>query len=153
MPLKDGVLQSLGEIVGPTNVLTDMEDLYVYSYEHFFRKQQYPKLDFVLRVSSNEQAQKVLELAKKDGFTVIRRSAGKVEVFGSARSPIVLLDDAIPPKLAILSEVEEERIAEYAKEVYRAGHGTFRNFALALKTLFMKVPASKCLECTTCSGY
>jgi len=140
--------------VGDANVLTDMEDLYVYSYEHLFRKQQYPKLTLVLRVSSDEQAQKAFELAKKKGYTVIRRSVGKVEVLGSTRSPIVLLDDAVPPKLEILNEAEEkEGIAEYAKEIFRAGHGTFRNFALALKTLFMKVPASRCLECVTCSGY
>lgn len=151
---KTSITEDLRQIAGSKNVLTDIEDLYVYSYERFFRKQQYPKLDTVLRVSSNEQAQQVMELASKEGFTVIRRSNGKVEVFGSTRSPIVLIDDAIPPKLEILSEAEEkERIAEYAKEIYRAGHGTFRNFALALKTLFMKVPASKCLECTTCSSY
>jgi len=151
---RTSITEDLKQIAGSRNVLTDIEDLYVYSYEHFFRKQQYPKLDTVLRVSSNEQAQQVMGLASKEGFTVIRRSTGKVEVFGSARSPIVLLDDAIPPKLEMLSEAEEkEQIAEYAKEIYRAGHGTFRNFALALKTLFMKAPASKCLECTTCSGY
>ncbi len=151
---KTSITEDLRQIAGSKNVLTDIEDLYVYSYEHFFRKQHYPKLDTVLRVSSNEQAQQVMELASKEGFTVIRRSTGKVEVFGSARSPIVLLDDAIPPKLEILSEAEEkEQIAEYAKEIYRAGHGTFRNFALAVKTLFMKAPASRCLECTTCSGY
>jgi len=152
--VRENIVEHLKQIVGATNVLTDMEDLYVYSYEHLFRRQQYPKLDLVLRVSSNEQAKKVQELAKKEGFTVIRRSAGKAKVLGSARSPIVLLDDAAPPKLDILSEAKEkEWIAEYTKEIYRAGHGTFRNFALALKTLFMKMPASKCLECTTCSGY
>ena len=151
---KTSITEDLRQIVGSKNVLMDIEDLYVYSYEHFFRKQQYPKLGTVLRVSSNEQARQVMELASKEGFTVIRRSTGKVEVFGSASSPIVLLDDAIPPKLEILSEAEEkEQIAEYAKEIYRTGQGTFRNFALALKTLFMKAPASKCLECTTCSGY
>jgi Fe-S oxidoreductase len=151
---KTSINEDLRQIAGSKNVLTDIEDLYVYSYEHFFRKQQYPKLDTVLRVSSNEQARQVMELASKEGFAVIRRSTGKVEVFGSASSPIVLLDDAIPPKLEILSEAEEkEQIAEYAKEIHRAGHGTFRNLALALKTLFMKMPASKCLECTTCSGY
>lgn len=152
--MKTSIAEDFRKIVGPKNVLADIEDLYVYSYEYLFRKQQYPKLNLVLRVSSHEQAQKVLEFAKREGFTVIRRSAGKIEVFVPARSPIVLLDDVVPPKLEILSMAEEkERIAEYAKEIFRAGHGTFRNFALALKTLFMKMPASKCLESTTCSGY
>ena len=151
---RTSIAEDLRHIVGPENVLTDIEDLHVYSYEHLFRKQQYPKLDLVVRVNSNEQAREVLDLAKKEGFSVIRRSAGKVEGFRSTCSPMVLLDDVVPPKLEILSEAEEkERIAEYAEEIYRAGHGTFRNFALALKTLFMKMPASRCLECATCSGY
>jgi heterodisulfide reductase subunit D len=148
------IADDLRQIVGPENVLTDIEDLYVYSYEHVFRKQQYPKLDVVLRVSSKEQAQEVFELAKKKGFTVIRRSVGKTEGFRFTRSPIVLVDDTAPPKLEIPSTTKEkENIEKYAKEIYRAGHGTFRNFALALKTLFMKMPANKCLDRVTCSGY
>jgi Fe-S oxidoreductase len=151
---KTSIAEDLRRVVGPENVLTDTEDLYVYSHEHLFRRRQYPELDLVIKVGSNEQTQRVLELARKKGFTVIRRSVGKVEAFGSACSLIVLVDDVASPKLGILSETEEkEQIAEFTKEIYRAGHGTFRNLALALKTLFMKIPASKCLECTTCSGY
>jgi Fe-S oxidoreductase len=154
MSSKNNTLKYLTEIVGAKNVLTDIEDLYVYSYEHFFRSQRYPKLDVVVRVSSREQAQKVLELARKEGFTVIRRGAGKAEVLGSARSSMVLLDDVSPPKLEIMSMMDEkERMAEYTREICRAGFGTFRNFALALKALFVKMPARKCLECATCSGY
>lgn len=151
---KIGIADDLRQIVGSENVLTDIEDLYVYSYEQIFRKQQYPKLDFVLRVSSKEQAQEVFGLAKKKGFTVIRRSVGKTEGFRFSGSPIVLLDDTVPPKLEIVSTTKEkESIEKHAKEIFRAGHGTFRNFALALKTLFVKMPAGKCLERTTCSGY
>lgn len=153
MPLNN-FLKDLIEIVGSQNVLEDEEDLYVYSYEHFFRKRRYSKLDLVVRINSNEQTQQVMELARKEKFTIIRRSTGKVEVSGSARSLTVLLDDVVPPKLEIPSETEaEEQMSEVLKEIHRAGHGTFRNFALALKTLFVKMPASKCLECTTCSGY
>jgi len=148
------ITENLGQSVGPESVLSDIEDLYVYSHEQLFRKQQFPELNLVVRVSSNEQAQRVLELSKKYNFTVIRRSAVQPEVFKSTHSPTVMIDDAIPPNLEILNEADEkERMAENAKEISRAGHGTFRNFALALKTLFMKMPASRCLECTPCSGY
>jgi len=151
---KNGIAEDLRQVVGPKNILTDIEDLYVYSHERFFREARYPRLDLVVRIDSNEQARRVLELARKGKFTVVCRSAGKIEVFGSARSPIILLDDVIPPKLETLSVAEEkERMEEYAKEIHRAGHGTFRNFALALRSLFMSVPAGKCLEGTTCSGY
>jgi len=148
------IAEDLRQVVGPKNVLTDMEDIYVYSYEQIFGKRQYPELGLIVRINSNEQAHQVIELARKENFTVVRRSVGKVEVFGSADSPIVLIDDVVPPELEVLSIPEEnERMAEYTKEIFRAGHGTFRNFALALRTLFLNAPASKCLGCTTCSGY
>ncbi len=142
------IIDNLGQIVGAENVLADVEDLYVYSYERIFRKQQYSTLDFILRVSSKEQVQEICRLAKKKDFTVIRRSVGETEGVRSGRYPTVLVDDTVPP------ELERSRpIKEYAKEVSRAGHGTFRNLALAFKTLFMKRAVSKCLQRATCSGY
>ena len=151
---KNGIAEDLRQGVGPKDILTDIEDLYVYSYERFFREGRYPRLDLVVRIDSNEEARRVVELARKGKFTVVRRSAGKIEVFGSPRSPIILLDDVIPSKLETLSVAEKkERMAEYAKEIHRTGHGTFRNFALALRSLFVSAPAGKCLECTICSGY
>ncbi|MGD8505803.1 MAG: (Fe-S)-binding protein [Candidatus Bathyarchaeota archaeon] len=151
---KTRIIDELGKIAGPENVLSDIEDLHVYSFEQIFKMQLYPKINLVLRVDSSEQAQKALELAKKKGLTVICRSTGKVESFGSVPSTRVLLDDVAPPQLKIRGEAEEnERIAEYTREIYRAGQGTLRNAALALKALFTKASASKCLDRTTCSGY
>jgi glycolate oxidase len=153
--MKEKIVEHLKQIVGTTNILLDTEDLYVYSYEHFFRKPRYPKLDVVVRVGSDEQARKVLELAERAGFTLIRRSSGKAEVSGSAGSLRVLLDDVTPPKLEVrgVDESIKEEIASCTREIYRAGHGTFRNLALGLKTLFLRTPARKCLKCTVCSGY
>ncbi|MFB0523887.1 MAG: hypothetical protein ACETV1_09070, partial [Candidatus Bathyarchaeia archaeon] len=151
---RTSIAEDLRQVVGSENVLNDIEDLHVYSHEQLFRKPRYLELKIIVRTSSNKQAQQVMKIARKESFTVIRRSTGKVEVLGSARYPTVLLDDAVPSKLEIPREPEEkEVVAERARELSRAGHGTFRNFALALEALFMKVPASKCLECATCSGY
>lgn len=154
MSLKSSVLEGFKQIVGPVNVLTDAEDLYVYSFERFFMKQLYPRLDVVIRVSSDEQAKKVIELADKGGLTVVRRGAKNAEILESTKNAVVLIDDAVPPELKVLKKAEEEeRVAEYVKEIHRAGHGTFRNFALAMKTLFSSLPARRCLDCTICSGY
>jgi Fe-S oxidoreductase len=148
-------IKHLKQIVGASNVLVDVEDLYVYSNEHFFKGPRYLKLDAVVRVATDEQAQEVLELAERERFTLIRRSTGKAEVSGSAGSLRVLLDDVAPPKLEMRGVDDEVRrqIADYTRELYRAGHGTFRNVALGLRTLFLRAPASRCLECTVCSGY
>jgi len=148
------IVAGLREVVGPKNVLTDVEDRYVYSYEHFFKKRRYSELNLIVRVNSNEQAEQVMELAGKEKFTLIRRSDGKIKVSVSVSSPIVLLDDVVPPKLEIPKKAEErEQAAELVKEIFRAGHGTFRNYALALKSLFQGLPARQCLDCTVCSGY
>jgi heterodisulfide reductase subunit D len=153
--MKTRIAEDLKQIVGSGNVLVDVEDLYVYCYEHFFRKPRYPRLDVVVRVVSDEQAREVLELARREEFTLIRRSSGRAEVSGSTGSLRVLLDDVTPPKLEArgVDESVKEQISSYTREIYRAGHGTFRNLALGLKTLFLRAPASKCLQCTVCSGY
>lgn len=153
--IKASVVEGLGQIVGSERVLADVEDVYVYSFEHFFRGRQYPRVDVVVRVGSDEEVRRVLELAEREGFSVVRRSVGRVEVFGGVGSPVVLVDDVVASGLESVL-VEEEgggRGEEVEEKIFRAGHGTFRNFALGLRSLFAKAPASRCLECATCSGY
>jgi len=151
---KATIVANLRELVGPQNVLTDIEDLYVYSFEHFFKKRRYSKLDLIVRINSDKQIEQVIELARKERFTVIRRSDGKINIFGSIRAPIVLLDDAVPPKLEIPMKAQGKgQTVELVDEIHRAGHGTSRNYALALKSLFRGLPARQCLDCTVCSGY
>lgn len=154
MTLRTSVVEGIKQIVGSANVLTDVEDFYVYSFEHIFREQRYPKVDAVVKVRSAEQAKQVMNLAEKEGFTVIRR--GEIDAqktLEPTRTGVVIVDDVPPPDLTAFEEVEKLLIAEDIREIHRAGHGTFRNFALALKTLFLSKPTSRCQECATCSGY
>ena len=154
MALRNDIIRILEQIVGSKNVLTDLEDLYVYSFEYIFREPNYPPISAVVRTSSSEEVRKVTHLAEKEGFRIIRRgehNAGKVSE--SNKTEIVLLDDAKPPDLKRLEEVELELATEYIGEIHRAGHGTFRNFALALKTLFSDRLTPRCQECKICSGY
>jgi len=154
MTLQPSVVNALKQIVGSTNVLTDPEDLYAYSFEYFFRERYYPPISAVARTSSSEEIRKITHLAEKEGFRIIRRgerNAGKVSEFNMTE--IVLLDDAKPPELKPLEEVKLESTTEFIKEIHRAGHGTFRNFAFALRALFSDRITSQCDECKTCSGY
>ena len=154
MTLKTSTIRTLKQIVESTNVLTDHEDLYVYSFEYIFRERRYPPISAVVRTISPEEIRKVTHLAKREGFKIIRRgehNAGKVSE--SNKPDIVLLDDAKPPHLKPLEEVELKSTTEPIKEIHRAGHGTFRNFALALKILFSDRLTPRCQECRICSGY
>jgi len=155
MPLKDSFPEDFKQIVGKTNVLTDSEDLYVYSFEHFFKKQKRRKFDVVIRVTSSEQVRKVIKLANREGLLLIRRGEGveNAEPIGLGKS-VVLLDDTFLPELESFDKKDEGApLTEGIKDIQRAGHGTFRNFALALKAFFSSLPARKCLDCKVCSGY
>lgn len=155
MHLKHSIIESLREIVGETNVLTDAEDLHVYSFEQFFNEgKRYPKLDAVARVTSDAEAQEIMELAQKEGIAAFGRRTENTKALQAEATPTILIDDAAQPQLEALTEIKEKDLRkELEEEVHKAGHGSFRNFALALKSCFSSLPAQKCLNCNVCSGY
>ena len=143
------VIGRLKRIVKPEQILTDPEDLYVYSFEKIFEKQN-PAPDIVVKTLSPKEAQKILELAENEGFTVVKR--GEVINCQSIRKLRVLLDDVPAPELKRVPSKRRE-ITEILKEIHERGHGSPKNLALALKTLFLEKTLAKCEECRTCSGY
>jgi len=146
MSLKNRVIQRLKKIAGEAKVLTDAEDLYVYSFEQFFNeRRRYPKLDAVIRVDYEKQAEKILELARKESVDIFRRSSKNIEALQANPKVTVLIDDVPQRQLDALSGMEEKRPrnTELEDEIRRAGHGSFRNFALALKSFFSGLPAKK----------
>jgi len=150
MPVNSNAIKSLQAIVGLDNVLTDVEDLYVYSFEHILRKQQHPTVKAVVKTQSDNEIKKITQLANKENFTVILRSEGSRGLNGSE---VVLIDDLKPPDLKPQEKRIPKEVTENIEEIHRAGHGTLRNFALALQTIFQTKPSSRCQECLTCSGY
>lgn len=143
------VTKRLKHIVKPKQVLTDPEDLYVYSFEKIYEKQK-PKPDIVVKTLLSEEAKEILKLAAKEGFTVIKR--GEIIRHQNIRKPLVLLDDVPAPELK-KAPAKAGEIKEILKEIREKGHGSPRNLALALKTLFLEKKLAKCEECKTCSGY
>ncbi|MDH5482243.1 MAG: (Fe-S)-binding protein [Candidatus Bathyarchaeota archaeon] len=143
------VIQRLNLIVRPEQILTDPEDLYVYSFEKIFEKQN-PVPDVVVKTLSSKETQKILELSKKEGFTVVKR--GEMIKRQNLNRPLVLLDDAPAPKLK-RNPIKSDEITEILKEIRAKGQGSPRNLALAIKTLFLEKKFDKCKECKICSGY
>jgi Fe-S oxidoreductase len=151
MPLKNSVTKNLGKMVGDSNVLTDLVDLYVYSFEHLFKPRQYPHLEAVVKTNSNRQIREILELAQTEGIQAIRRS--EIETPHAISTAKILIDDTGPPKLESLFEQKEPPQTDLEKEIRKTGHGSFLNYALALKSFLTELPSQKCLTCQTCSGY
>jgi len=153
MTCRNSLLKDFKQVVGAESVLTDPEDTYVYSFEHFFRERRYTNLAAIVRVATEEELKKVEKLAEVEGVSAVRRSTWKREI-DEGKAATVLIDDTSQPELKIIGKDEsKERSSKFQKELETAGHGTFRNFALALKSLFSSLPAQKCLSCDVCSGY
>ena len=143
------MIERLKQIVKSEQILTDPEDLYVYSFEKIFEKQnQMP--DVVVKTLSPLEVQKILELATDEGFTVIKR--GEVITRQTVKKPVVLIDDIAAPELKRIQPKRDE-ITEILKEIREKGHGSPRNLALAIKTLFLEKNLAKCEQCKICSGY
>jgi heterodisulfide reductase subunit C len=142
-------VEHLKQIVKPEQILTDPEDLYVYSFEKIFEEQN-PVPDMVVKTLSSEEAQKILELAEKGCFTVVKR--GEMIARQRVEKPFLLLDDTPTPELKMVSS-KKVKIIEVLKGIRESGYGNPRNLAFALKTLFLEKNPAKCEECKTCSGY
>ena len=143
------VIKHLKQIVKPEQILTDPEDLYTYSFEKIFERQD-PMPDIIVKTLSSKEAQKILDLAAKEHFTVVRRDEQTNRQ--SVTKPLVLLDNVPAPELERVPAKRDE-ITEILKEIRERGHGSPRNLALALRTLFLDKNLAKCEECKTCSGY
>lgn len=150
---EDAIIECLQRIAGIANVLTEPEDLHVYSLEQFFRTKCYLSLDAVVRITSEKQIEEVMNLAKEEGILTTRRSQGNA-IFPNP-STKVLVDDFAPPPLVPISQAKEKHpcTAEFEKELSKVGHGTFRSIAIGFKSFLSTLPAQRCLDCKVCSGY
>jgi heterodisulfide reductase subunit D len=155
MPLKDSVIKSLRKMLGDSNVLTDPEDLYVYSFEQIFRQRQYPHIEAVAKASSDRQIKEILRLLKAGNVQAIVRSESENITLQTSSRAKVLIDDATAPKLESLLEQTEKKSSHPSleHEIRKTGHGSFLNYALALKSFLADLPSQKCLSCQACSGY
>jgi len=155
MSFRRNVIEALRRIAGDSNVLTDFEDLYVYSFEQFFRQKHYPRLDAVVKINSSSQTRAIRKLAQVESFQVFKRTEGKTGYVQDMSKAVVLIDDADPPQLEELLNQNERQsqVTELVQGIRKAGHGSFRNYALALKSFFSDLPSQKCLTCKVCTGY
>ncbi len=147
------LIDDITRIVGTEKVLTDAEDIYVYSFEHLFREKRYTNLIAVVRVSSEEELRKVEELAQQEeGVTVVRRSNWKPELH-EVTPTTVLIDDVIQPDLTVSREPRKEYRFELQKRLEANGNGAFGEYAFALKSFYASLPAQTHLDSEVCTGY
>ncbi|MFX1588153.1 MAG: (Fe-S)-binding protein [Promethearchaeota archaeon] len=153
MKSKSEFIEQLKAFLNESQILTDFEDLYVYSFEKTFLEQMYPKLDIVVKTFSLEEEQKILELAKKNNIVVIKRGREYPSYFN--KDAIILLDNVKIPNLegSVEKIGEKDKLIKEIYEMHKSGYSTYKNLALAVQNLLFGKTLNKCQQCTTCSGY
>jgi len=148
------LVEELKQTSTKIHVLTDLEDRYVYTFEKIFMDQVYPLPDIVVKVYSLDQKEKIFEVVKKEKVTLIQRGDPLPSTFANSNT-ILLLDDVKIPTLDknVTNKTQKSDLNKYLAELRRIGHGTYRNFALAVQTLFIRKFGNICLQSSTCSDY
>ena len=152
---KDEIIKQLKQTIDENQVLTDLVDLYVYSFEKIFLNQLYSKLDIVVRTSTIKEETDVLKLGERENVIVIKRGHEILPLDIKSSDTIILLDNVKIPSLESCTEEigGKKGIIKGFHELIRSGHGTYRNFALAVQNLLFGKTLSKCQNCITCTGY
>ncbi|UCC18846.1 MAG: (Fe-S)-binding protein [Promethearchaeota archaeon] len=149
------LIGKLNQILKKGQLLTDLEDLYVYSFEKIFLDQIYIKPDIVVRNPSLTEENEIKNLAEKDEIILIERGENIFPPLKNISTPIILLDKVEIPKLESCFDnaIQKDNFLLSSKKFPLSGYGTYRNLASAIQNLFIGKTLSKCQNCTTCSGY
>ena len=143
--MKSGVIDELKKIVGASRVLTDIEDLYVYSFQGPLGACPGPRPDAVVRAHSEEEIHKVIELAESEGIVVIRRDKTASQMM---KHPWIMLDLTNPKNISSLrASLQKEK-----KPAVSAREPSMSNFSALKMALSDQMLHQKCKKCELASG-
>ncbi|MFX1234292.1 MAG: (Fe-S)-binding protein [Promethearchaeota archaeon] len=151
MNSKDKIVKKLNQILEKGQILTDLEDQYVYSFEKVFLNQNLTKPDIVIRSPSLDEEKKIKDLAEQEGLILIERGRRPLSTLHKPATPIILLDNIEIPVLDSCSEAVQS--TNLFTNLNIGGYGTYKNIALAVQNLLSGKTLSNCQKCKTCSGY
>jgi glycolate oxidase len=155
MNSKYDIIEKLKKIIKKGQVLTDLEDLYVYSFEKIFSDQMYFKPNVVIRNVSLDEERELKKLSEKEDILLIERGQSIAPIPNKSSKTLILLDNVEIPKLdnCAAEMIDKDDFILNIKNFPIGGYGTYRNLALAVQNLFIGKTLHKCQTCTTCSGY
>ncbi|MFB0523061.1 MAG: hypothetical protein ACETV1_04780, partial [Candidatus Bathyarchaeia archaeon] len=143
--MKSEVIDELKKIVGASRVLTDVEDLYVYSFQGPLGACPGPRPNAVVRVHSEEEVHKVIELAESEGIIVIRRDETAPQII---KHPWIMLDLTSPKDISSLrASLQKEK-----KPAVSAREPSMSSFSALKMALSERMLHQKCKKCALVSG-
>ncbi len=160
MTLKNHAIRKLTEIVGPESVLTDPEDLYVYSFETLFEEPKYCHLDAIVKAVSEDEIAQIEELAAAERFSVIHRgkNAAIHRPQETKRSITIILDTVPRPEITAFDEKlrkKSQNLKKYRQKLMDAmrKERSYKGLASVMASLFQDKGILQCGDCEVCTGY
>ncbi|MFQ5758451.1 MAG: heterodisulfide reductase-related iron-sulfur binding cluster [Candidatus Bathyarchaeia archaeon] len=160
MSFRTRIIRKLTKIVGSERVLTDPEDLYVYSFETIFEDAKYSNFDAVVKAISEDEIAQIEKLAETEGLTVIQRGrkAAIYEPRGTKRNRGILLDTVPPSEITAFDEKLSQtlqQLREYRRKLMDAmrKERSYKGLASVMESLFHDKMISQCRDCDVCTGY
>ncbi|MFW9901803.1 MAG: (Fe-S)-binding protein [Candidatus Thorarchaeota archaeon] len=155
MKSTDKIAEKLKQFVQKDQILTDLEDRYVYSFEKIFLNRFDTQPDIIIRISSLNEETEIKNFFEKEDAILIERGQNLSDYKNNPSKMLVLFDNVEIPTLAnCIEQIEKEQmgISKYSNMNIK-GYGTHRNIASAVQNLLLGKTMTKCQQCTTCSGY
>jgi len=160
MTLRNHAIRKLTEIVGAERVLTEPEDLYVYSFETLYEEPKYSHFDAVVKAVSEDEIARIAELAAAERFNVLHRgkNAAISERQGTKRGGTIILDTVPHPEITAFDEKLRDRsqkLKEYRQQLMNAmrKERSYRALASVIASLFRDKAILQCGDCEVCTGY
>ena len=98
------IVDQIRQFLSNWQVLTDIEDRYVYSFEKIYSKAAYPLPDIVVRINRPEDSIKFSEWIKDQDLTLITRNLRGSWTENDHKKVTILLDDIVRPEMSRISE-------------------------------------------------
>ena len=144
----------LKELTGPERVLTDVEDIYVYSVEKIFEKPQVKLFDIVVKANSKEELDRIIEFAEKEKIVLVRR--GKTRDRSIQSKPMILLDDFQPPEFQTFEGKplkKGEDLEKLHSMLMKGRPNIYKGTVDLARVHIIGNLFATCKDCTTCASY
>lgn len=148
-----GIVEELNQLFNQAQILTDIEDRYVYSFKNIFTKPIHPMFDIVVRDNQSTISDRLLDWSKGKNVKIIRKSSPNSLSASEASKISILLDDIKIPEIVRISEepIGKRDLIKTKTQLY--AHSIQSNIASTIRLLISETSLTKCLQSHISGGY
>ncbi|MHA2107587.1 MAG: (Fe-S)-binding protein [Candidatus Hodarchaeales archaeon] len=147
------LVEELSQLFTRGQVLTDIEDRYVYSFENIYTKPVHPMFDIVVRDDQFTASARLLDWGKRNNITIYRKNTSDSFLFRDPSKISILLDNTEIPEISGGSERPRKIKALIERKIQNYTHSVQNNIASAVQILISESSLTRCLQNNVSGSY